>query len=195
MWTTAGSVEALPSFASSVTKMPRPPSFRYSIRSLMLLMLNVSLFLGAVVWTIRGPDAGIEKLFDGIVDLVHQSETGLMIAGTFVVMPSLFVAALTALPIVMARLGQPPYAAFHLLGYASAASMAVLWWFAAGGPQAPLVVARLALPLCVAAIALVAEIAYRRLPRPYWMVAAMGLAMAASYVDFIVVVWAWGGKH
>lgn len=168
-------------------------SLRFGMKSLLLTTLNVSLFLGASMWAIRGPDMEIEDVFDAAADYLKQSSELDLALGLCVVMPAAFVAGMCAMTITMTCIGRNPYSSYDLLGLACAAAVAVAWWIVSGGESAD-VAARFSLPLTVAAFAMFVEVGYRKMPQPYWMLAGVGLIMSAAYVLFIVAAWAVGGK-
>ncbi len=167
--------------------------FRFGMKSLLLATLNVSLFLGASMWAVRGPDLGVEGVFDAVAEWLEESDEMDLSVGLVVVMPVLLLAGMFALPVAMIRLGKCPYSAYQLFSFAAAALIAVLWWFVGPGQPAD-IAARFSVPLTAAAMAMFVEVGYRKSPTPYWVLASIGLGMAAAYALFIVGVWACGGK-
>lgn len=161
------------------------------MKSLMLATFNVSLFFGACMWAMRGPDVGVVWLLSELADKLRDSREAILTAGAVLITPLLFLACLIALPIVMFRLGRHPYTAYHLTGCSLAALISVMFWFA-GFVQAATISARFVLPLGISTIAMFAEIGYRRLPSPYWVLAGVGLVQASAYATFIIGICAAG---
>ncbi len=162
------------------TETTSDSALRFGMKSLLLATLNVSLFLGACMWAVRGPDMGTEQAFDAAAEALKDGNEEDLAIAAVIVMPLVFLAGVFALPIAMIRLGRPPYAAYHLFSFAAAAVMAVLWWAVGFGNTAP-IAARFAVPLAAASVAMFVEVGYRKAPTPYWVLAGVGLLMAAAY--------------
>ncbi len=166
------------------------------MKSLMLATFNVCLFCGACTWAVRGSDGVAEWAFDGMADSLEDHVETSFVAGAAILLPLVFLGDLVALPIVMFRLGQPPYSAYQLFCFAVVATFWVFWWLVGfRGVDAAAIVANIAVPLSIASISMFIEVGYRKLAAPYWVLAGVGLLMVSAYTTFIIVVWAAGGKQ
>jgi hypothetical protein len=163
-------------------------TIRFGMKSLMLATLNVSLFLGACAWAVRGPDMGLAELFDTAAAAIGSGGNAASLWGIAILMPLVFTGGLMAMLIAMLRLWRCPYAAYHLVGFSIAAALSIGWWMLRFGDDQPAgIAARFALPLLCSAVAVFPEVGYRKAPSPYVVLAGVGLVMAGTYIALVVV--------
>lgn len=154
---------------------------RFSLQSLMLVTVHVSLFLGAVMWALRGPELGIQRLVD---NLMLETPIGLL----FVLwcIPGLAIVPLGTIGIMISIIVIRPrqYGGYHFACVAIAVITCVCLEESIKPTHESYI--RLSIFACLAAAFWLSETQCREVPRSNRDLAVTALVTAVSY--FILVI-------